>query len=168
MEQFGHFDQKFIFPIKNWTFEHFFIFWISKMFQISGSNIVKEHNTQQLELIFPIIRSFRKLSWSLKIILKSFRPEKFLCTTNLNADQNLSYQPQLHLELKVCIDFDLKKNICKSFIKYLTTYTFIQDLHSARKKNREGKFEDIGGDKGNGVKGVIDRSASLSSLFLKL
>ena len=44
-QTYAHFDQKFIFPIKNWTFEHFFIFWISKMFQISGSNTVKEHNT---------------------------------------------------------------------------------------------------------------------------
>ena len=31
------FDWKFIFPIKNWTFEQFLIFWISKIFQISGS-----------------------------------------------------------------------------------------------------------------------------------
>ena len=38
---FAHFDQKFIFPIKNRSSEQIFIFWISKMFQISGSNTVK-------------------------------------------------------------------------------------------------------------------------------
>ena len=38
---FAHFDQKFISPIKNWSSEQIFIFWISKMFQISGSNTVK-------------------------------------------------------------------------------------------------------------------------------
>ena len=31
----------YIFPIKNWMFEQFFIFWISKMFQISGRNCWK-------------------------------------------------------------------------------------------------------------------------------
>ena len=36
-----HFDRKFIFPIKFETSEQIFIFWISKMFQISGSPTVK-------------------------------------------------------------------------------------------------------------------------------
>ena len=39
---YAHFDLKFIFPIKFWTFEPIFIFWISKMFQISGSTTVKK------------------------------------------------------------------------------------------------------------------------------
>ena len=34
------FDRKFIFPIKFGTSEQIFIFWISKMFQISGSPTV--------------------------------------------------------------------------------------------------------------------------------
>ena len=38
---FAHFDQKFISPIKNWSSEQIFIFWISKMFQISESTTVK-------------------------------------------------------------------------------------------------------------------------------
>ena len=38
----AHFDRKFIFPIKFRTSEQIFIFWISKMFQISGSPTVKE------------------------------------------------------------------------------------------------------------------------------
>ena len=38
---YAHFDQKFIFPIKFGTSEQIFIFWISKMFQISGSPTVK-------------------------------------------------------------------------------------------------------------------------------
>ena len=33
----AHFDRKFIFPIKFGTSEQIFIFWIFKMFQISGS-----------------------------------------------------------------------------------------------------------------------------------
>ena len=37
---YAHLDQKFIFPIRFGTSEQFFIFWISKMFQISGSTIV--------------------------------------------------------------------------------------------------------------------------------
>ena len=37
----AHFDWKFIFPIKFGTSEQIFIFWISKMFQISGSPTVK-------------------------------------------------------------------------------------------------------------------------------
>ena len=39
-----HFDWKFISPHKNWYYEHFFIFGISKMSQISGSPTVKIHN----------------------------------------------------------------------------------------------------------------------------
>ena len=38
---YAHFDRKFIFPIKFRTFEQIFIFWISKMFQISESTTVK-------------------------------------------------------------------------------------------------------------------------------
>ena len=38
---YAHFDQKFIFPIKFGTSEQIFIFWISKMFHISGSPTVK-------------------------------------------------------------------------------------------------------------------------------
>ena len=38
---YAYFELKFIFPIKNWTFEQIFIIWISKMFQISGSTTVK-------------------------------------------------------------------------------------------------------------------------------
>ena len=38
---YAHFDQKFIFPIKFGTSEQFFIFWISKMSQISGTATVK-------------------------------------------------------------------------------------------------------------------------------
>ena len=38
---YAYFELKFIFPIKNWTFEQIFIFWISKMFQISGRTTVK-------------------------------------------------------------------------------------------------------------------------------
>ena len=37
----AHFDQKFIFPIKFGTSEPIFIFWISKMSQISGTATVK-------------------------------------------------------------------------------------------------------------------------------
>ena len=37
---FAHFDWKFIFPIKFRTFEKIFIFWISKMFQLSGKTTV--------------------------------------------------------------------------------------------------------------------------------
>ena len=40
----AHFDQKFIFPIKFQTSEQNFIFWISKMFQTSGSPTVKPQN----------------------------------------------------------------------------------------------------------------------------
>ena len=40
-QTYTHFDQKFIFPVKNWNFEQFFIFQISKMFQITGSPTVK-------------------------------------------------------------------------------------------------------------------------------
>ena len=40
----AHFDWKFIFPIKFGTSEQIFIFWISKMFQISGSPTVKKDN----------------------------------------------------------------------------------------------------------------------------
>ena len=39
---YAHFDQKFIFPIKFGTSEKIFIFWISKMFQISGTATVKK------------------------------------------------------------------------------------------------------------------------------
>ena len=38
---YAHFDRKFIFPIKFGTSEQIFIFWISKMFRISGSTTVK-------------------------------------------------------------------------------------------------------------------------------
>ena len=38
---YAHFDRKFIFPIKFGTSEQIFIFWISKMFHISGSPTVK-------------------------------------------------------------------------------------------------------------------------------
>ena len=38
---YAHLDRKFIFPIKFGTSEQIFIFWISKMFQISGSPTVK-------------------------------------------------------------------------------------------------------------------------------
>ena len=38
----AHFDKKYIFPIKFGTSEQIFIFWISKMFQISGSPTVKK------------------------------------------------------------------------------------------------------------------------------
>ena len=38
---YAHFDQKFIFPIKFGTSEQIFIFWISKMSQISGTGTVK-------------------------------------------------------------------------------------------------------------------------------
>ena len=37
---YAHFDRKFIFPIKFGTSEQIFIFWISKMFHISGSPTV--------------------------------------------------------------------------------------------------------------------------------
>ena len=37
---YTHFDQKFIFPIKFGTSKQFFIFRISKMFQISGTTTV--------------------------------------------------------------------------------------------------------------------------------
>ena len=37
---YTHFNQKFIFPIKFGTSEQIFIFWISKMFHISGSPTV--------------------------------------------------------------------------------------------------------------------------------
>ena len=40
-QTYTHFDQIFIFPVKNWNFEQFFIFRISKMFQITGSPTVK-------------------------------------------------------------------------------------------------------------------------------
>ena len=43
---FAHFHQKFIFPIKNRACEQIFIFWISKMFQISGSPTVKDQKLQ--------------------------------------------------------------------------------------------------------------------------
>ena len=39
---YAHFDLKFIFPIKFRTSEQIFIFWISKVSQISGSPTVKE------------------------------------------------------------------------------------------------------------------------------
>ena len=38
---YAHFDWKFIFPIKFGTSEQILIFWISKMFQISGTTTVK-------------------------------------------------------------------------------------------------------------------------------
>ena len=38
---YAHFDRKFIFPIKFGTSQQIFIFWISKMFQISGCPTVK-------------------------------------------------------------------------------------------------------------------------------
>ena len=38
---YAHFDRKFIFPIKFGTSEQIFIFWISKMSQISGTATVK-------------------------------------------------------------------------------------------------------------------------------
>ena len=41
---YEHFDWKFIFPIKFGTSEQIFIFWISKMFHISGSPTVKWHS----------------------------------------------------------------------------------------------------------------------------
>ena len=40
---YAHFDQKFIFPIKFGTSEQIFIFWISKMSQISGTATVKPY-----------------------------------------------------------------------------------------------------------------------------
>ena len=40
-QTYTHFDQIFIFPVKYWNFEQFFIFRISKMFQITGSPTVK-------------------------------------------------------------------------------------------------------------------------------
>ena len=39
---YAHFDWKFIFPIKFGTSEQFFIFWISKMFQISKTPTVNK------------------------------------------------------------------------------------------------------------------------------
>ena len=39
---YAHFDWKFIFPIKFGISEQIFIFWISKVSQISGSPTVKE------------------------------------------------------------------------------------------------------------------------------
>ena len=39
----AHFDRKFIFPIKFGTSEQIFIFWISKMSQISGTATVKHY-----------------------------------------------------------------------------------------------------------------------------
>ena len=39
---YAYFDRKFIFPIKFGTSEQIFIFWISKMFQISGTTTVKQ------------------------------------------------------------------------------------------------------------------------------
>ena len=39
-ERLNHFNQKFIFPITNRTFQQFFIFLISRMFQISGSKVL--------------------------------------------------------------------------------------------------------------------------------
>ena len=50
---YAYFDQIFIFPIKNQTFEQIFIFWISKMFQISGSTTVK---------IFKKVNDFQPIS----------------------------------------------------------------------------------------------------------
>ena len=38
---YAHFDRKFIFPIKFGTSEQIFVFWISKMSQISGTATVK-------------------------------------------------------------------------------------------------------------------------------
>ena len=38
---YTHFNRKFIFPIKFGTSEQIFIFWISKIFQISGTATVK-------------------------------------------------------------------------------------------------------------------------------
>ena len=43
---YAHFDQKFISPIKFETSEQIFIFWISKMFQISGSTTVKDFSSK--------------------------------------------------------------------------------------------------------------------------
>ena len=40
---YAHFDRKFIFPIKFGTSEQIFIFWISKMFHISGSPTVNNN-----------------------------------------------------------------------------------------------------------------------------
>ena len=45
---YAHFDRKFIFPMKFGTSEQIFIFWISKMFQISGSTTVKRKKTKDL------------------------------------------------------------------------------------------------------------------------
>ena len=39
---YAHFDKKFIFLIKFWTSEQIFIFWISKVSQISGSPTVNQ------------------------------------------------------------------------------------------------------------------------------
>ena len=39
---YAHFDRKFIFPIKFGTSEQIVIFWISKMFHISGSPTVNQ------------------------------------------------------------------------------------------------------------------------------
>ena len=39
---YAHFDRKFIFPIKFGTSEQIFIFWISKMSQISETATVKK------------------------------------------------------------------------------------------------------------------------------
>ena len=48
---YAHFDRKFIFPIKFGTSEQIFIFWISKMFQISGSPTVN-HEKRIITLNF--------------------------------------------------------------------------------------------------------------------
>ena len=45
-------SEKFISPKKIWTFEQYFIFWISKMSQISGSNTV---NSKAVDLFEKII-----------------------------------------------------------------------------------------------------------------
>ena len=46
---FAHFGRKLIFPIKNWTFEQFFIFSISEMFHFSRSTSVKINGPENLK-----------------------------------------------------------------------------------------------------------------------
>ena len=48
----AHFDQKFIVPIKLETPKHIFIFWISKMSQISGTATVNLSNVTWINVFF--------------------------------------------------------------------------------------------------------------------
>ena len=48
---YAHFNQKFIFPIKFQTSKQIFIFWISKVSQISGSPVLEMIETPLIMLV---------------------------------------------------------------------------------------------------------------------